>query len=127
MPVLHHHMQKVERTPAVLASHLQIQVHNLFYFPVIKQYWKHVWIPESEATTSEGKPSITQFSDVQHTAIGDVALCLDEDVQKGFLAHSALYHGSNSCLLLKHQNIYFDFFNLLRVIKRVLKVYGNLL
>lgn len=34
---------------------------------------------------------------------------MDENVLKGILAHSALYHDSNSYLLVKHWNIYCDF------------------
>lgn len=58
----------------------------------------------------KGNPVLLSFADMQHTTAGDLSPCMDEDVQKGILAHSALYHGSNSCLLLKHQNIYFYFF-----------------
>lgn len=58
----------------------------------------------------KGNPVLLSFADMEHTTAGDLSLCMDEDVQKGILAHSALYHGSNSCLLLKHHNIYFDFF-----------------
>ena len=32
------------------------------------------------------KEMLLSFADVQHTATGDVALCMDEDVQKGILA-----------------------------------------
>lgn len=50
---------------------------------------------------------LLSVSDLQPAAAGDEALCVDEDVQKPVLARSALYHVSNTCLLLKHRNIYF--------------------
>lgn len=52
---------------------------------------------------------LLSISDLQHTAAGGEAPCVDESAQKGILARSALYHVSNTCLSLKHRNIYFDF------------------
>lgn len=45
---------------------------------------------------------------MQYTAAADVALVGMRMCKRA--SFSALYHGSNSSLLLKHQNIYFDFF-----------------